>query len=368
MKIGNTSVTGVFMYTDDAKFEKNDFVIYDTTIYICKPTDGITEVSGEIPLDSKNFIVYLGDQSTNISEYLEFLNTGTGENKYISAGVLQQVLNSFMVGLDGKGIITGVIEKNDQSGTESSNLPGVEDMTTGILDEVMVTDNINHAIFKVSRGLSEFQTYLKGIDYVTDSEYCILRQYTYFTSENHKIRIQELIDQELGLIYYRTADLTSNESRPSISNFSCASGNLEIIKKKADNIFALYNSRLNVLRSLEKHLKNNFRFRKLDIPEKTIDIPFSGIAQNLPEITVTLTEYDIEKNIRYNSETSFSLADKVSEGVWPEYRIGDNYKIQVSVSVDSGDIRLAVKTLSDEIPDKEKVWISNIYYREYYDF
>ena len=34
MKINDTSVTGVFVYTDNAIFEENDFVIYERTIFV----------------------------------------------------------------------------------------------------------------------------------------------------------------------------------------------------------------------------------------------------------------------------------------------------------------------------------------------
>lgn len=376
MKINDTSVTGVFMYTDDAKFEENDFVIYNTTIYICKPKEGVSEVTGEQPPTSENFVIYLGDQSTNITEYLEFLETGEGENKYLSTLVLQQVLNSFILGLDGKGIIGDYIyytKKTDDSGeyyyecgvTSKSSFKDPE----SVLADIMNDPNINHAIFRVSRLLPEIYSYV-GIpvdinDTTTDTTGCLLRQYTYKAeSTGHTIRVQELIDQVDGLIYYRSADI-DQDTVSSATEFKCAVVN-DSLKKKAENIFALYNSKLKVLRSLEKHLKNNFRYRKVELSGKKLEVSIPEIGSALPEITVMITEYDSEKRIRYNSEASFSLNDLNEDKTWPDYGVGKNYKVSILVSTEN-EVHLYLRTNSGETPDLSKAWISGVYYREYYD-
>lgn len=378
MKINNTSSTGVFVYTDDAKFEENDFVVYGTAIYVCKPKEGITEVSGELPPESDNYIMYLGDQSTDISEYQEFLETGEGENKYLSVLTLQQVLNSFILGPDGKGIIGDSIVYSKEI-DETTGKPVYDcHLSNGtlytdpesVLADIMNDRNINHAILRVSRLLPEIVVYvgepLETEDTTTDLLGCILRQYTYKSEDTgHTIRIQELIDQVDGLIYYRSADIDV-DTVSSATNFKCAIINTESLKKKADNIFALYNSRLKILRSLEKHLKENFRYRRVDVQGKKTEVSISGIGDNLPEVTVMITEYDQEKMIRYNSEASFSLKDIESDGVYPEYGVGKNHKIKILVSSD-GDVNLYLRTNSGEIPGTSKVWISGVYYREYYD-
>ena len=378
MKINNTSVTGIFMYTDDAKFEKNDFVIYGTTIYVCSPKESVSEVTGEVPSSSKNYEIYLGDQSTTITDYLKFLETGEGENKYISTLVLQQVLNSFILGPDGKGVIGDSIMYSKETDTTTGKPIYECHLSNGslftdpesVLSDIMNDKNINNAIFRVSRLLPEIVVYVgKPLDTentTTDLLGCILRQYTYKSeSTGHTIRIQELIDQVDGLIYYRSADIDV-DTVSSATNFKCATVNTESLKKKADNIFALYNSKLKVLRSLVKHLKNNFRYRRVDVSGKKLEISIPEIGENLPEITVMITEYDQEKMIRYNSEASFSLKDLESEGVWPEYGIGDNYKIRIVVS-STNDVNLYLRTNSNQVPSSSKVWISGIYYREYYD-
>lgn len=372
MKINKTSVTGLFMYTDDAKFEKNDFVIYGTTIYICKPKEGVSEVTGEIPSTSDNYIVYLGDQSTNITEYLDFLKTGEGENKYLSVLTLQQVLNSFILGLDGKGVIGDSISYSYDSGKGvfECSLSGFSNPES-VISDIMNDSNINHAIFRVSRLLPEIVTYVGtplnvNSETTTDTLGCILRQYTYLSeSTGHTIRVQELIDQVDGLIYYRSADIDV-DTVSSATNFRCATVNTDSLKKKADNIFALYNSRIKILRSLEKHLKDNFRYRKVDILGKNTEIQIPDIGENLPEITVMITEYDSENMIRYNSEASFSLLDTESDGTRPYYGVGKNHKIGVIVASDNG-VNLSLRTNSGQIPDSSKVWISGVYYREYYD-
>ena len=378
MKINNTSVTGVFMYTDDAKFEKNDFVIYGTTIYVCSPKEGVSEVTGEIPSSSENYEIYLGDQSTTITDYLKFLETGEGENKYISTLVLQQVLNSFIIGPDGKGVIGDSILYSKETDANTGKPIYECHLSNGslftdsesVLSDIMNDKNINNAIFRVSRLLPEIVVYVgKPLDTentTTDLLGCILRQYTYKSEDTgHTIRIQELIDQVDGLIYYRSADIDV-DTVSSATNFKCATVNTESLKKKADNIFALYNSKLKVLRSLVKHLKDNFRYRRVDVSGKKLEISIPEIGENLPEITVMITEYDQENMIRYNSEASFSLKDVESESVWPEYGIGENYKIRIVVS-STNDVNLYLRTNSNQVPTSSRVWISGVYYREYYD-
>ena len=365
MKINDTSVTGVFVYTDNAIFEENDFVIFENTIYICKPVSGITEVSGENPKSSKNYIVYLGDQSTNISEYLNFLETGEGENKYISTLTLQQVLNSFILGPDGKGIIGDSIVCDPEGNYKLSNGTQFKNPNS-VLSDIMNHPDINHALFKVSRLLPEIIVYvgqpLNQNEDTEDIDGCLLRQYTYLSEKKHKIRIQELIDPIDGLIYYRGADIEVDKVTSS-NNFKCAISNPDSLKKKADNIFALYNSRLKVLRSLEEHLKENFRYRKIDVQGKNNFLFIPGLGEYKPEITIMITDYDSDKKIRYNSEASFSLADYTEE---VSYGIGGSYKLRVLISSDQS-VNIYLETLSGISTSPSKVWISGAYYREYYD-
>lgn len=365
MKINETSVRGVFVYTDDAIFEKNDFVIYGNTIYICKPESGITEVYGENPKTSKNFIVYLGDQSTDISEYLNFLETGEGENKYISTLTLQQVLNHFILGPDGKGIIGDSIVCDPDGSYKLSNGTQFKNPNS-VLSDIMNHPDINHALLKVSRLLPEIIVYvgqpLNQDEDTKDIDGCILKQYTYLSENGHKIRIQELIDPVDGLIYYRGADIDS-DTVTSANNFKCAISNPDSLKKKADNIFALYNSRLKILRSLEEHLKENFRYRKVDILGKHNQISIPDLGENRPEITIMITEYDSSKKINYNSEASFSLIDYSDEVC---YGIGKNYRLRVLISPDNS-VNIYLETLSGILTNPSTVWISGAYYREYYD-
>ena len=353
----------MFLYTDDAKFEENDFVVSGNTIYICKPKGGVTEVSGESPGESDNYIVYLGDQSMNINEYLEFLETGEGENKYLSVLTLQTVLNHFILGPDGKGIIGDSISYSPSNGSYKLSNGALFNNPNTVLADIMNHPDINHALLKVSRLLPEIIVYVGNLDITEDNEGCILRQYTYLSETNgHKIRIQELIDPFEGLIYYRSADIDV-DSVTSTTNFKCSISNPEALKNKADNIFSLYNSRLKVLRSLEEHLKSNFRYRRIEISGKPKDIIIPEIGYNLPEITVMITEYDQEKMLRYNSEISFSLSDRDSSGNIPLYGIGGNYRIRTIVSI-SGDVSLYLEKISSSSRD---YWISGVYYREYYE-
>lgn len=371
MKINDTSVTGVFVYTDNARFEENDFVIFDGTIYICKPKTGEKYVSGEKPKWSENYIVYLGDQSMNISEYLDFLETAEGENKYLSVLTLQQVLNSYMLGPDGKGVIGEYVkyESAEEYEVTLSDTQGTAFTDpNSVIADIMNHPDINHAMLRVSRLLPEIVVYVGDPKIetmtTTDTKSCILRQYSYISEEGHKIRVQELIDPVDGLIYYRSAD-TTRDTVSSATNFKCATVNTQALKNKADNIFSLYNSRLKVLRSLEEHLKSNFRYRRLEIKGKHTDLDFLGISKNLPELTVMITEVTTG-GLRKNSEISYSLSDRGDSGEIPEYEIGEGYKIQTILSSDDS-VHIFLKTKAGAQPSSSRVWISGAYYREYYD-
>ena len=76
-----------------------------------------------------------------------------------------------------------------------------------------------------------------------------------------------------------------------------------------------------------------------------------------------ITDYDSVNKIRYNSEASFSLNDYTEEVC---YGIGKNYRLRILISSDQS-VNIYLETLSGVLTSPSKVWISGVYYREYYD-
>ena len=374
MKINNTKTTvpGVYIYADDVVFTKNDFVISGSTIYICTPKPGKTEVIGEDPEKSENFTIYLGDQSMDLSEYLSFLENLEGKNKYLSVKMLQAVLNSFMLGIDGKGIIGDFIYYDPE--TFEVKLRGRDQGTVytdpySVLADIMMDPSINHATLRVSRLLPEIYVYvsnpgLNGIS-KTDQKSCILKQYTYLQEgTGNRIRVQELIDPVDGLFYYRSANIdevTITSSTP----FKCSVVNAHALRDKATNIFALYNARLKVMKSLEEHLKSNFRYKNypIDVASKPTNVVLesSRFLDGYGEVTILISEV-IDSGLRSNHEVTINLMDydviSGDEKTWPEYYITDNLTLVPNQSA-SGDINLVLS-------GNDNAWISGVYYREYY--
>lgn len=129
MILNNTHVQGMFLYSEETEYEKGDFVVYGNTIYICtakNPTNKTNNtVSGVIPEESSdNYSPYLGDKLNNIEEYFNYINHSEEEqgkeDKLITAHLLSQILSTYMIGFDEKGIISEYVYLN--SGNDSLSI------------------------------------------------------------------------------------------------------------------------------------------------------------------------------------------------------------------------------------------------------
>lgn len=354
MKINNANVTGVYYYSDSSTYTPGDLVILDGIIYVCQE-----EIFGVSPDGSDKFRVYLGNKSVDIKEYLEFLETGEGENKYLSTLVLQQALNHFMLGPDGKGIIGDYVKYDSETGSYETGFTLTDPESP--LGEIMVDPDINHALIRVSRNLPEVRIYASNQG--PDDQCCLLRQYTYLhETTGHKIRIQELIDPVDGLIYFRSADISTDVDISGIGSFRCAISNPGLYKNRFDQVMGIYESRLKLLDNLTSHLKSNFRYRRVDLTPGMTSFEFDDTQRLFPEMTVMITEVS-ENGVRKNTEISFSLSDQESSGVWPKYGIG-SYILEITPK---GDDNSYLISLSGKNIDSSKVWFSGAYYREYYE-
>ena len=115
MIINNTHVQGIFIYSDSIEYEKGDFVVYNSTLYVCtaeNPTNTANmSVMGIKPAeDIKNYNIYPGNRISTAEEYFDYLDDpSTKEDKYVSSHSLSQILSTYMNGFDEKGVISNYI-------------------------------------------------------------------------------------------------------------------------------------------------------------------------------------------------------------------------------------------------------------------
>lgn len=388
MKInGSQIITGMYVYNENQEFTKDDFVIYDGVIYTC-----VKDVKGEDPKTSDSFVVYLGDKGRSITfseyeeslkgldenkiyledkrkafkKYLEFLETSEGENKYITVGMLQSIMSCYLLGPTGKGIIGDYIYYDSEGMRVSLKTEdrGIFTDPETILSEIMFHPDINHALLRVSRFLPEINGYVGSCgasEYAgEDQKSVILRQYTYIQEDTEeRIRLQELIDPVDGLIWYRSGNMDT-KSISSSGTWKCSVINSRALKSKVESLIGIYTSRLKVLKSLETHLKSNFRYKKLDIQGKPVSISIDD--KSISEITLTISERTNEGFIK-NSQTTLNLEDRLEGGEIPLYLIGKDYIINISQSDENYTIELSGKDVKSSL---DNVWISEIFYKEYY--
>nr|DAQ26122.1 MAG TPA: hypothetical protein [Bacteriophage sp.] len=347
MILNNTHVQGMFLYSEETEYEKGDFVVYGNTIYICtakNPTNKTNNtVSGVIPEESSdNYSPYLGDKLNNIEEYFNYINHSEEEqgkeDKLITAHLLSQILSTYMIGFDEKGIISEYVYLN--SGNDSLSISSeLSDFLNGtgidsknVLSMILISPEINNAVFKISRNLPEISEVIfndASSIYPEDANYVILRQYTYTNEPNSDsiYRLQELIDPIGSVVRYRygkgynNGDQNTFDSVTSWLPSSIDKEWMENIKK----LEKLYLDKIEELNNLEKSLVNNFRFKEYPIPEtanviefqctdntKDNYLPVSGFDKESFILTVITQENNINTTISIDLLDAYMSHDAIS--------------------------------------------------------
>lgn len=371
MKINNTSIRGFYIYSDSDIYESGDFVVYGNTIYVCSPQSGNTEVTGEKPYESKNYYVYLGDQLSDIEEFKNFASEGGGKDKYLSLSTLVGALNMYMKGLNTTGIIgheyeltptvngLEVIYKVNNVITEVYTEKAVET----VLATLLIDENVNHGIFKVSKNLPEIR------DIVGDTgSYCILKQYSYYSGTN-LIRVQELIDIETSVyynpsrsyanIYYRTASLSSSLEDVKNTEFVSATAHSDFLVRKATKLFNTYSTKMKLFDVTMNKLKNNFCFTGISLPDTKVN-------------RISLQNTDSSKS-GYLEVGSFSELGPITLNVMVQEKFKDSYVYSSnSLTIDptighqkyyiNDDLLVNVIFNEEEVETKEIKFINNTTY------
>lgn len=415
MKINNTIIQGIFIYDSGLNYTEGDFVIYKRSIYIYSPSDSNSELSKLPPPENPNFQIYLGDMMSDINDYFSLEKEGestNGTNKYISIKYLPAILNSYMMGFSGKGIIGNNIKYpiedinnlSENNGRITVLYKSEDEINTRytnfntILSDILIDPEVNNAIYRVSRELPEIYP-IMGLDKATeyegldiDKKSCILKQYTYTNEDSDETltRVQELIDHLDGQIYYRSATIMKDGSIKSMANseFKLATINTESLRNKANHLFNVYSSKIKSLNQLGEDLKSNFRYRKVNLSSREdsiITIQNKDITgdnwircndlKDVGSITVeVLSLSDGELfGISQSNQFTFDPLDILDEGKLVGnkiYLISDLYQANIDVKLNSddsskGEIRIVVNSRANSI--FVGVRIISIYYQEFYN-
>lgn len=380
MIINNSHIQGIYLYNETAEYEKGDFVIVDSSIYIClakNPTNQSNNtVSGKIPYEDKeNFTVYLGDMVTSLNEYLEYVSSpDEKEDKLVSSHILSEILNYYMTGFSEKGIINNYIIYESGSGYSfskplSSILDNAE--TGKYLDKVIEAADLNNCILRLSRNLPDLISKLPELpDTITginnyDRLSVVLRQYTYIDSEINErpiIRVQELIDHVNGIVMYRYKNGSGD-----ISEWKSSFLNIEF-RNEVQYVKNYYENQLSKLNEEKTNLENNFGFRNTKINKSnniviqntnpdTLGYVGTNKFSNPSIITVTIREpLGSSENLLFrNKSITIDVSDSISSSPINNYYITDTCTLSLNSVTESS----AVLKVSSGI-------IINIYYRDFF--
>lgn len=328
MIINNKNIPGIYLFDINSTYERDDFVVYDRELFCV-----LSKVSGEVPKGSKLFSPYqVGNPATmeDIKSLLSNSNQADIANKAVSAGLLCEVLNSCLTGLNYDGTITNEI-------TSSGNIVGLEEYTVNNnpLDTILAAPKLMNAIFKVSR-----KSIVGIVPPSRDGKYdLLLRQYTYRWRESKElVRVQQLIDYENGNILFRYSVTDNPEKYVQRSSTWKDSYITNRYIEDVEKIKNYYYQKVVQLNNRMISLSN--KYRHVSIPFEKIDIS----TYNLPSNLVTLIKsegpsediyvYRIDKDYRLEksgsleilltSENQFDKGDssyKITDSPYSDYNV-----------------------------------------------
>ena len=359
MKINDRSIRGIFIYSDDAVFEKGDFVLDGSYLYVCQADTSV----GEKPSEATNkFSLYVGGEFATEEEFDAYASGSTEHaDKFVSAYLLGRILNSYMAGYDEYGLITnrvgadGEIFMADYFGSEyGSTISGVKYLDP--LREIMVQPSLNNAIFSVSRSI--VVKILGTGSSATDN--VLLKQYTYEDKGTSYVRVQELVDPETGMTHYRYLKFSNNDFSGDISSWvlTCTD---EGTKSKVDFIKAYYEDKLVALQNEHAADMNAFRFKELPIiPSGQTGAGGINISERLASEYITLCLGKIENSDGevYYKTTSITLPMNFNNNESRNYIVFGGEVVTISVT--SGILKVTSRTATSGIT------ILNAYYRQTY--
>lgn len=387
MIVNGKNIQGIWSYLDTAEYEKGDFVIFGSGIYIAK-----SRVSGKDPENNPEFFKpYLGDKISSLEEYLEYVsnNDSSAKDKYITSQVLSKVLSNYLYGLSDKGIIKEFIVLNGDNESGVSATGELESLvneynSTNILTG-LIKSEINNACILVDRNLPEIDRFLSKIPpspayNEVDRSSIVLRQYTYTdrTNGSRKVRIQELIDHINGVVLFRHAYGLSFEI---ISTWKSSFLDIDF-KNQVDYVKNYYLGKLTDLEKYKLGLDKDFGFRNVKFPKGTASVTLqssypnsdgyidlvgaSNLGNRYSQFLITvIVQEPVGSGVFKNHTLTIDLFDSIPN---PTSTVGviNNYKFSDSSSgslfINNASLRGA--TLS--VQGVSGARIVNIYYRKFF--
>lgn len=382
MLLNDSHVQGIFKYSDDIEFERGDFVVEGNCIYIC------TAESVKRKRPSKNpdyYTAYPGDKITTAQEYYNYLDTReNGEDKYVSAYALCDILENMYFGFGDNGLITDHVIYNPAEGIEYS-IKGVKEIlnntTPDILNQILQTEDLNNGLVKISRNLREISDILQeSYNDTFESDVVILRQYTYLDStKDTKFRVQELIDPEKNKMYFR---FSKGETIDETTYFNSASpwkniySDDEEIRNKLNTIEDYYRSKVLEVQDLYNRLQGKYCYRNVEFNannhpyDYTVSLRPGGSKdiKSIESFTTKSCFLDIiikspveeAENLYKNYSITIDTKDIV-EGFnsTENYQVGDGIVLEGMYSSNIGGYQTIILTVP------QTCIIKDIYYRDY---
>lgn len=373
MEINGKSVKGVFLYDSSVTYEEGDFVIEGDTLYIAQKSTNIAPSSDT----GSNYKIYLGSDIISGATDFEDYASGSGEDMYVSAQALGSILQNYIGGFSGKGLIKGSINSSSEideyalsyyGNTSETNL---SDEYTDPLDKIMVS--FNSCYFVVDRAAVSSILGATSSDY--NSESLILRQYAYATSDSSSsiVKVQELIDFSGGSLRYRYMETGGEPS--TWTNVSTNPDFLIQIKKYE----ALYQSKLQALEAEKITLEQSYKNKKatLTVSKSTVDIDQTS------QVTISSSDYNSGDKLitvvycDYNDSTDDS-GNSVHQNIKSVILdVSADSQVYVGTYTDSGETKdnylqytSGTDTLSftdtDETDYSGTYKILDVYYKVYY--
>lgn len=210
MRISEKIITGMFKYHDDIIFTENDFVVSPSNfLYVV-----IQETQGRNPdLGYPEYYTpYNLEEKQNLASYEDFLNyiNSSGNqnelgNKVLTLGLLSQILDTYLMGIDSSGKIKNKIFSEEI--WFSDYLGNITKMScdNNPLDILMENPEINHGYFVIEDKiiLNNYLSLKDEMLRIPEDAVGILRQYTFNNEFGYVIRIQEIIETVTGNVLFR---------------------------------------------------------------------------------------------------------------------------------------------------------------------
>ena len=386
MLLNNNSVRGIFKYSEDIYFEKDDFVVDGDCIYVCKSSDPIRGIQPSLDNTHTYFSEYPGDKISSASEYYDYLMSsreGDVEDKYISAHTLCEILENMYFGFGDNGTVYDHVIYNPNTGIEYS-IRGVHEVlnysVSNVLDQIIRNNSLNNGLIRVSRGLPEIRDLLVDSGSIPDSDVVILKQYTYLDSNNIPYRVQELMDPEKNRLYFRFAKGEDQESGPDFTDSTVSkwknlySDNAEALER-LDAIEYYYREKIEEEESKVARISGRYCYSEVSptesnklgegtvylTPGSTRDIKSIESFTSTPCLLNILIKVQESPGVYRNYSLVLDTKDACDSPIPTKteiYNLADNLYVTSRFSW-VGDIQTITLSVNYGI-------IKNIYYRNYY--